>query len=347
MELFPPQPDLSLQISPPNNKDEEMGLGFWKRALDTNSNIGSTAKAKQDTRFDLFLANPIVAESNYGTDTLHLQHGHTQTNHHHHLQHGHDRNQYYHHHHRSHHELDYLRPIRGIPVYQSTPSFSFTQQKPSDSSTPTNANTSAAGAATSTSFPSQSIMRSRFLTRSPAKRSMRAPRMRWTTNLHARFVHAVNLLGGHERATPKSVLELMDVKDLTLAHVKSHLQMYRTVKTTDRPNASPGRSDGFENGSAGEISDDPLFDLQITQGPEQAVQQGGLAVNHSNDYCNPMINSLSREVSMREKTRDSGGGVLSFEKEMDLKGTSYDRISDVKASSPKRPNLEFTLGRSH
>ncbi|MCI23218.1 putative transcription factor KAN2-like, partial [Trifolium medium] len=27
---------------------------------------------------------------------------------------------------------------------------------------------------------------------------MRAPRMRWTTTLHARFVHAVELLGGHE-----------------------------------------------------------------------------------------------------------------------------------------------------
>lgn len=39
---------------------------------------------------------------------------------------------------------------------------------------------------------------SRFVSKLPAKRSMRAPRMRWTSTLHARFVHAVELLGGHE-----------------------------------------------------------------------------------------------------------------------------------------------------
>ncbi|XP_038895116.1 transcription repressor KAN1-like isoform X2 [Benincasa hispida] len=83
--------------------------------------------------------------------------------------------------------------------------------------------------------------RSRLLMpRIQSRRNARAPRMRWTSSLHARFIRAVELLGGHDRATPKSVLELMDVKDLTLAHVKSHLQMYRTVKNTDKQTASSG-----------------------------------------------------------------------------------------------------------
>jgi len=38
---------------------------------------------------------------------------------------------------------------------------------------------------------------------SGVRRSKRAPRMRWTTTLHAHFVHAVQLLGGHESNTPK------------------------------------------------------------------------------------------------------------------------------------------------
>ncbi|PIN22368.1 hypothetical protein CDL12_04907 [Handroanthus impetiginosus] len=52
----------------------------------------------------------------------------------------------------------------------------------------------------------------------------KVPRLKWTHDLHQCFISAVDRLGGEDRATPKMVLELMNVKGLTITH------MYRSMK---------------------------------------------------------------------------------------------------------------------
>ncbi|KAL9239061.1 hypothetical protein vseg_013416 [Gypsophila vaccaria] len=91
-------------------------------------------------------------------------------------------------------------------------------------------------------------------------------RMRWTPELHEAFVEAVHKLGGSERATPKGVLKLMKVEGLTIYHVKSHLQKYRTARY---------RPESFEESSeksSTPIADMPSLDLKAGMDLTEALR---------------------------------------------------------------------------
>ncbi|KAL2320848.1 hypothetical protein Fmac_029817 [Flemingia macrophylla] len=59
-------------------------------------------------------------------------------------------------------------------------------------------------------------------------------RIKWTKDLHEPFMMIVNSLGGPEKAKPKAILEMMKSDLLSISHVKSHLQKYRSTIHTHK-----------------------------------------------------------------------------------------------------------------
>ncbi|KAK4799565.1 hypothetical protein SAY86_024930 [Trapa natans] len=97
-------------------------------------------------------------------------------------------------------------------------------------------------------------------------------RLRWTSELHERFVDAITQLGGPDRATPKGVLRVMGVPGLTIYHVKSHLQKYRLAKylpdspidgAHDDKKTSNDSSSGSDSSSGVQISEALRLQMEV------------------------------------------------------------------------------------
>lgn len=89
-------------------------------------------------------------------------------------------------------------------------------------------------------------------------------RLRWTNELHERFVDAVAQLGGPDRATPKGVLKVMGVPGLTIYHVKSHLQKYRLAKYLPESSSDGNEAEKGEHGDPSSNLENPSG-MQITE----------------------------------------------------------------------------------
>ncbi|MBA0631044.1 hypothetical protein Godav_003079 [Gossypium davidsonii] len=112
------------------------------------------------------------------------------------------------------------------------------------------------------------------------QQATRKQRRCWSSELHRRFVNALQQLGGSQVATPKQIRELMQVDGLTNDEVKSHLQKYRLhtrrLPPSTRTTTTPANQSALVLGSGLCMSHDPYGDSSKGSSSQSGSPQGPL-----------------------------------------------------------------------
>lgn len=142
----------------------------------------------------------------------------------------------------------------------------------------------------------------------PESTEVNKPRLRWTPELHERFIEAVSELGGSEKATPKGVLKIMNVEGLTIYHVKSHLQKYRTAKFL------PGADDTIE-------------------GKTDKKRKAAAACNQDLKASLQMLEALQMQMEMQRKLHEQLEAQRDLQLRIEAQGESLQRL--LKGGGPE------------
>lgn len=139
-------------------------------------------------------------------------------------------------------------------------------------------------------------------------------RLRWTNELHERFVDAVTQLGGPDRATPKGVLRVMGVQGLTIYHVKSHLQKYRLAKYIPESSSDGSKCDkkdpgdmlsGLENSSGMQITEALKLQMEVQKRLHEQLEvqrQLQLRIEAQGKYLKKIIEEQQRLSGVLSET---------------------------------------------
>ncbi|CAL1386083.1 unnamed protein product [Linum trigynum] len=174
-------------------------------------------------------------------------------------------------------------------------------------------------------------------------------RLRWTHELHERFVDAVAQLGGPDRATPKGVLRVMGVQGLTIYHVKSHLQKYRLAKYLPDSSSDGKKADKKEagemlsnlDGSSGmQITEALKLQMEVQKRLHEQLEvqrQLQLRIEAQGKYLKKIIEEQQKLSGVLADGQPPGsGGILppALGSSADLESDKTDPTTPVPSESP-------------